>query len=350
MKKINFIVYVAIQLSLSTSLVTFVGCGFVQGNHSSSVSHSTQEFPKIERLSSTQSLAKGTMSLLSVAISDSGKYFATLSGEDNLFYFDQTSSAWQPVEFFPRIDWPLNFVSFVDAKNGFITGNGGVCLKTSDGGETWTQVPQFTNHNLGKIAFADSSIGYVTSERSLVDDAGAMTYTLEIFKTTDGGDTWKTIYPREKVDGSVFDIAVKSSNELLVIVGGNKLLRTGDGGKTWQYISTVDGITSVAFTSDGTGWLVSDRGLLLRSDDSGQTWYEPDKLSTKIGQCRWWSVDIDASGFGVVVSEDGCLGYTKDGKNWKKLNAPVNEHFRRVVIRGQKGIIIGTNGVYEIHS
>ena len=70
---------------------------------------------------------------------------------------------------------PLNNIYFTNNTTGYIAGEGGVMLKTTDGGFTW--YPQYTgtNNNLRGLTFIDQSSGYT------VGSGGT------ILKTTNGG-------------------------------------------------------------------------------------------------------------------------------------------------------------------
>jgi photosystem II stability/assembly factor-like uncharacterized protein len=73
---------------------------------------------------------------------------------------------------------PLYDIFFLDANNGWICGASNVICKTSDGGNTWSSLP---NNGGGQyyvnIDFVNSNVGYLTSDNA-------------IYKTTNGGTTW----------------------------------------------------------------------------------------------------------------------------------------------------------------
>ena len=70
----------------------------------------------------------------------------------------------------------LNAVHFpVDDKTGYVVGNGGLILKTSDEGISWNQLRPGTKNNLLDVEFNDNNTGYVVGINGT------------ILKTTNGG-------------------------------------------------------------------------------------------------------------------------------------------------------------------
>lgn len=68
-------------------------------------------------------------------------------------------------------------MKFIDDSIGFVCGENGVALKTTDGGETWSAIATGTTANLMKIVFRDSRNGFIyASSQGLI--------------TSDGGTTW----------------------------------------------------------------------------------------------------------------------------------------------------------------
>ena len=80
----------------------------------------------------------------------------------------------------------LNGVDFVDADHGWICGDDGVILRTSDGGEHWGVQFSGTTANLKSISFADLQVGFAVG-------AGKIQ-----LKTTNGGTSWQTIHGEEQ--------------------------------------------------------------------------------------------------------------------------------------------------------
>ena len=72
----------------------------------------------------------------------------------------------------------LTAISFVDQNNGWISGEIGTMLHTTDGGQTWNYQTVPTPYGLYSVFFTDAQNGWTTGEGG------------NIFHTTDGGQNW----------------------------------------------------------------------------------------------------------------------------------------------------------------
>ncbi|MBK7856282.1 MAG: hypothetical protein IPJ79_16570 [Bacteroidetes bacterium] len=72
----------------------------------------------------------------------------------------------------------LQSVVFTNANTGYVVGNGGVILKTINGGASWTQQTSGTSNDLFEASFLNEDTGY------------AVGYMGTILKTTNGGINW----------------------------------------------------------------------------------------------------------------------------------------------------------------
>ena len=55
-------------------------------------------------------------------------------------------------------------MEFVNADLGFMGGTSGTLLKTTDGGESWTQIPNFTTSHLESIFFINENEGWLVPQ------------------------------------------------------------------------------------------------------------------------------------------------------------------------------------------
>lgn len=72
----------------------------------------------------------------------------------------------------------LNSVHFPSESIGYIAGQYGTILKTTDGGNSWNTLETGIDKTLESIYFIDSQTGVCVGDYS------------KIIKTTDGGQTW----------------------------------------------------------------------------------------------------------------------------------------------------------------
>lgn len=156
-------------------------------------------------------------------------------------------------------------VYFLNDSVGWVAGDNGTIIKTTDGGENWQIKSSGTTHNLSALFFIDDNTGWA------VGDLGT------ILKTTNGGDTW---FPQNSA--SIFLLlSVQFFNDSLgwTVGTGGLILKTMDGGNSWfpQNSSFPEGITDVDFVDSLYGWAAASASgatasTVLKTTDGGSNW------------------------------------------------------------------------------
>ena len=156
-----------------------------------------------------------------------------------------------------------------------LLGMGGAGIyKTTDGGETWTEVkiPQLANAHLGRIGVVVAGNGQrvyaIISERK---EGG-------LYRSDDGGATWKrtTDDPRIQGNGYFSKVFVDPHNSDIVFIAQTSLYRSTDGGVTFEsYKGAPGGDDNHALWIDpaNSDYMImgSDQGATI-SMDGGKTW------------------------------------------------------------------------------
>jgi photosystem II stability/assembly factor-like uncharacterized protein len=171
----------------------------------------------------------------------------------------------------------LTAVYFADAEHGWAVGQWGVILATADGGETWTLQRSDTSIDqpLFSVYFKDARHGWAVGLWSLM------------LETEDGGHTWtvaKLPPPpgASKADRNLFHIFADRSGTLFIAAEQGLVLRSRDGGASWEYRQTGNkgSLWTGASSADGTVFVGGLLGHLYRSRDGGDTWEAIDSAST----------------------------------------------------------------------
>ncbi|MGI8699945.1 MAG: WD40/YVTN/BNR-like repeat-containing protein [Nocardioidaceae bacterium] len=141
--------------------------------------------------------------------------------------------------------------------------------RSTDSGETWEVLPQQLSPYGGRyraVQLATVSTGWISG------DAGAL------LKTTDGGATWRQQNPLGLYgSGATFvdpSFASEQSGWVAAYVSSSEgfLLHTTDGGRTWvKQPVPVPAVTRVVATPGGGVWVGGD-GAVGHSTDGGDTW------------------------------------------------------------------------------
>jgi photosystem II stability/assembly factor-like uncharacterized protein len=152
--------------------------------------------------------------------------------------------------------------------------NGGV-FRSTDGGATWKNTAQpgsTTGSSVNSIAVSRSGAAYVAND-------------IGLFRSTDGGTTWAS--SKSGIPGSyVLGVAADPTNANNLWAGGpDALYRSTNAGSSWTKTSLLDG-SVLAFAFDAktpsTLYAGSSNGL-YRSTDSGATWAMPTNVTGGFG-------------------------------------------------------------------
>ena len=180
-----------------------------------------------------------------------------------------------------------------NVRNSASVGNG--IYRSLDGGESWTHLGLDGSERIHRIVLHpdDSEVAWVAAlgrEWGENPERG-------IFKTTDGGKSWrKVLYVDEKTGGADVAIVEGSPNRLFATMWqyrrwphffksggpGSGLYSSLDGGETWQRLEEEDGLPAGELGRIGLGlsrshpeivyaMVEAGKSALLRSDDGGRS-------------------------------------------------------------------------------
>jgi len=305
------------------------------------------------RLKITSSIPRrksGVYHIGDVALLNNGEAWAV--GYDNkhlqrVYHSNQNGRTWEPVSI-PGDEFILKAISFTDSQHGWAVGGNGLVICTTNGGKSWQLLKSPTTTDLEAVYFVTSRIGYTGGRygsRNIITDE--VRGSVEILCTKDAGETWRRCY-EDNEPSSVFQIASTSEVTAFAVVGGNRLLRTDNQGKSWKNIPlSVKYVTSIAFAPDGTGWLVGSHGTFQTSSDGGRTWQQPALLPQDFADRDWWEVAFNSDGTGLAVGDNSTIALTTDnGKTWKLQNLQISDHLRAVRVQGPHAIVLGSERAY----
>lgn len=165
--------------------------------------------------------------------------------------------SWQ--EATPQSLSTLTHISIVNDKNIWVCGFGGTILFTTDIGLTWTKrnLNISPSPSLTRIQFIDQKNGWTSSR----DDY------LGFYITIDGGRNWLGISEESfKIIGGVQSFYfIDNKRGWMCNFPFDRILRTTDGGLTWQYDSEIrQKINSFFFVENKTGWAIGSNGSILK--------------------------------------------------------------------------------------
>ncbi len=192
-------------------------------------------------------------------------------------------------------------VFFVDENTGWCVGSGGEIIHTDNGGQTWKRQKSGTPWNLFDVHFTSKRRGWAVGMNGTV------------LSTVDGGSSWQLASMGERYPFFYLDAVTFVSPEIGWIVGldlrslgmDGLILRTVDGGKTWQRQEshTANFLDDVFFISATEGWIVGKSGLVLHTKDGGQNW-RPQRTDTRTDLK---SIYVSSTNSGWVVGQNGTI-------------------------------------------
>ncbi len=153
--------------------------------------------------------------------------------------------------------------------------NGAGIYKTSDGGDTWTEVKAsgLPSEKLGRIGVAVSPDG-----RRVFAIIAAPKQAGGLFRSDDGGATWQRSTTDERIQGSGYfsKVFLDPKNPDVLYVAQTSMYRSTDGGKTFSSYKGAPGgddnhVLWIDPTNPARMILGSDQGATV-SLDEGRTW------------------------------------------------------------------------------
>ncbi len=199
------------------------------------------------------------------------------------------------------VETSLKSVYFIDYYTGWSCGDGGVILKTTDGGTTWEEKNSDTGSDLWSIYFVSENVGWTAGRNGT------------ILVSLNGGHSW--VRQTSNFEGGLFDIYFQSPSTGWACGDAGMVLKTTDWGTTWttQYTGSQSWLTSINFVDPNTGWVVGSDGAILKTIDGGVNWTQQTSNVTK----EFWACDFVNSQNGWVVGGgSNILKTTNGGTNW----------------------------------
>jgi photosystem II stability/assembly factor-like uncharacterized protein len=159
----------------------------------------------------------------------------------------------------------LTSVGFADANNGWVCGHtrgstGSYFYHTTNGGKSWRQ--SYLEDSAAFIAPGDGTHAWIVSAKD------------RVYTTRDSGDTWSLSWQPNSPMARHWAACASVDATNAWLVGGQTVLRTSDGGASWQATEVPDAsdLVAVSFANALEGWAVST-STIWQTTDGGANWH-----------------------------------------------------------------------------
>jgi len=248
--------------------------------------------------------------------------------------------------------------------------------KSVDAGKTWKSLGLNTSRHIPRIAIhpINSDIVYA----GVMGNIYKPTEERGVYKSTDGGKTWKkTLF--SNAHAGVVDLIMDPTNPRILYAStwrvqrtpyslssggeGSALWKSTDSGENWMEISKNEGFptdtlgiigVTVSPVNNQRVWAIvenKEKGGLYRSDDGGDTWKQINS-ERKLRQRAWYYTRVYAD------TKDADLVYvlnvryhksTDGGKTFSTYNAPHGDHHDLwIAPENPNRMIIGDDGGAQV--
>lgn len=123
------------------------------------------------------------------------------------------------------------------------------------------------------------------------------------------------VLQKDTIDKTPYSSVNVINENIVYVLGDDKLLKTTDGGENWFVIplDTSFHCSQFRFVNDSTGWIFSNNGQLLKTINSGHTWID---FSNKLdGLKNLRKMDFINDSIGWVIGLDSLGGVLLETRN-----------------------------------
>ena len=236
------------------------------------------------------------------AARQSGLYRIGAGGEEQNLY-----QSWLP-------DQDLPTLAIAKAGNLLLAGINGGVARSPDGGRSW---------DARQFRAPAPLVTCLALSPGFEDDGCALAGAFEdgVFRSADGGETWRAVN-HGVFDHSIYALALSpqfADDGVAYVGAGSGIYRSENGGRLWWDLTMPSGdetVLSLALAESGALYAGCEAQGLLRSSDGGETWETVLETEGAVN-----GLILTARGAIVAQVDAGLLLSRDDGANWSEVKA-----------------------------
>ena len=216
---------------------------------------------------------------------------------------DTLSAGWSKISLGKLAD-----LFFINEKVGYVGGK--KLFKTLDGGLTWktSSLPD-SGAGIQNMFFIDENYGWI---------AGYLDNENVIYRTTDGGLTFQKTFTQGTAYLSDLQFLNKRQGYL---IADNKFFKSIDSGKTWISSATLPSPASTLHFADAEKGTVVTRSYVFQTKDAGNSFTQTHAFPGPTSALGMYFLDAY---HGWIPNNQGYLSTKDDGATWNQVNVPGN--------------------------
>jgi photosystem II stability/assembly factor-like uncharacterized protein len=241
----------------------------------------------------------------------------------------------------------------------FVIGYPGLLLHSKDRGRNWKKIDAGVSDALFAVDINEKGRGLIVGRTGLV------------LMTTDGGKTWAK---RDSgVKEHLFNVDITESGRSWAVGHFGTILHSPDGGLSWKaqeftaafpegtpesemgVVSDAERenegaaeearLNAVAFADDQRGWIAGEFGLVLHTEDGGQTWKRQPSASGKL----LFALHVLDRNRVLAVGSEGTFMETADGgRSWQAADTGTEQHILGLYPLGDSLYLVGRDGLVMV--
>jgi photosystem II stability/assembly factor-like uncharacterized protein len=211
-------------------------------------------------------------------------------------------------------------------------------IKSTDAGENWEAMQSLQNINyffyIDNMIIDPMTLSTLYAIKGLITDAGELTGTGELFKSTDGGINWEDL----GIEIEIGAIAINTGIPNILYVGTKSMgiSKSNDGGRTWvdvnnglakangdNYVEILD--LAIDSKTPSIIYAGTNNGEIYRSTNDGANW---EVINTGFSNTSIKVIVTDPSKSTIlyaVTEGEGIIKSTNNGGTWSTINNGLTE-------------------------